>query len=88
MKCPRCQHENRPGAKFCEECGAQLALACAKCRSWIDSDTQALLDLRRAWWVMGTALFRALYHHDAARILERLDGQVVRIGGGANPWAR
>src|SRR5262249_45803797 len=21
MKCPRCQHENRSGAKFCEECG-------------------------------------------------------------------
>ena len=21
MKCPRCQHENRPGAKFCDECG-------------------------------------------------------------------
>jgi GAF domain-containing protein len=21
MKCPRCQHENRPQAKFCEECG-------------------------------------------------------------------
>ena len=22
MHCPRCQHENRPQAKFCEECGA------------------------------------------------------------------
>jgi class 3 adenylate cyclase/tetratricopeptide (TPR) repeat protein len=31
MKCPRCQHENRPGAKFCEECAAPLARACAKC---------------------------------------------------------
>jgi hypothetical protein len=20
MQCARCQHENRPGAKFCEEC--------------------------------------------------------------------
>ncbi len=25
MNCPRCQHENRAGAKFCEECGAPLA---------------------------------------------------------------
>ena len=25
MKCPRCQHENRPSAKFCEECAAPLA---------------------------------------------------------------
>jgi class 3 adenylate cyclase/tetratricopeptide (TPR) repeat protein len=31
LKCPRCQHENRPGAKFCEECAAPLARACANC---------------------------------------------------------
>jgi hypothetical protein len=24
MKCPRCQHVGRPGAKFCEECGTPL----------------------------------------------------------------
>ncbi len=24
MKCPACQHENRPQAKFCEECGTPL----------------------------------------------------------------
>ncbi|HEV8437300.1 MAG TPA: adenylate/guanylate cyclase domain-containing protein, partial [Methylomirabilota bacterium] len=27
----RCQHENRPGAKFCEECGAPLARGCTNC---------------------------------------------------------
>jgi len=31
MKCPRCQHENEAGAKFCEECAAPLARHCAKC---------------------------------------------------------
>ena len=31
MKCPRCQHENRPQAKFCEECATPLARACANC---------------------------------------------------------
>ena len=31
MKCLRCQHENEAGAKFCEECAAPLARACAKC---------------------------------------------------------
>jgi class 3 adenylate cyclase len=31
MKCPRCQHENRPAAKFCEECAAPLARACTNC---------------------------------------------------------
>ena len=33
MKCPRCQHENRSGAKFCEECAALLARTCTNCRS-------------------------------------------------------
>src|SRR2546427_3665913 len=31
MPCPRCQHENEAGAKFCEECAAPLARACAEC---------------------------------------------------------
>ncbi|MGH7331990.1 MAG: zinc-ribbon domain-containing protein [Candidatus Rokuibacteriota bacterium] len=31
MKCPRCQHENPPQAKFCLECGARFAVACAQC---------------------------------------------------------
>jgi hypothetical protein len=31
MRCPRCQHENRPGAKFCEECAAPLARTCTNC---------------------------------------------------------
>jgi class 3 adenylate cyclase/tetratricopeptide (TPR) repeat protein len=31
MKCPRCQAENRAGAKFCEDCGASLAAPCRAC---------------------------------------------------------
>ena len=31
MKCPRCQHDNEPGAKFCENCAAPVARACAQC---------------------------------------------------------
>jgi class 3 adenylate cyclase/tetratricopeptide (TPR) repeat protein len=31
MQCPACQHENEPGAKFCEECAAPLPRACANC---------------------------------------------------------
>src|SRR5262245_29208474 len=31
MKCARCQHENGPGARFCEECASPLARACASC---------------------------------------------------------
>jgi class 3 adenylate cyclase len=31
MKCAKCGHDNRTGAKFCEECGEQLAPVCANC---------------------------------------------------------
>ncbi len=31
MKCPRCQHGNEAGAKFCEECAAPLARTCTHC---------------------------------------------------------
>src|SRR5262252_7552835 len=31
MKCPRCQQENPPQAKFCLECAAPLALRCSNC---------------------------------------------------------
>ena len=31
MNCPRCQHENTPQAKFCEECAAPLARICLTC---------------------------------------------------------
>jgi len=38
MKCPKCQFENREGAKFCKECGAKLELACPKCDAPITPD--------------------------------------------------
>jgi class 3 adenylate cyclase/tetratricopeptide (TPR) repeat protein len=31
MTCPRCRHENPPGAKFCVECASPLQRACARC---------------------------------------------------------
>jgi class 3 adenylate cyclase/predicted ATPase len=31
MKCPQCAFENRPQAKFCEQCAAPLARTCANC---------------------------------------------------------
>jgi class 3 adenylate cyclase/tetratricopeptide (TPR) repeat protein len=33
MKCPKCQHENTRGAKYCEECAAPLTPACGNCGS-------------------------------------------------------
>src|SRR5262245_22679146 len=31
MECPRCQHENPQGARFCEECATPLARTCSSC---------------------------------------------------------
>ncbi len=31
MSCPRCQHPNPPTARFCSNCGANLAVACSAC---------------------------------------------------------
>jgi Double zinc ribbon len=40
MKCPRCQQENRPGAKFCEECAAPLARACVNCGAQLSASAK------------------------------------------------
>jgi len=37
VKCPRCQHENRSGAKFCEECASPLARTCSNCGSQLSA---------------------------------------------------
>jgi class 3 adenylate cyclase len=31
MKCPRCQHDNPQGARYCEECATPLARTCSNC---------------------------------------------------------
>jgi class 3 adenylate cyclase len=31
MRCPACRTENRPGTKYCEECGTKLEAACGQC---------------------------------------------------------
>jgi class 3 adenylate cyclase/tetratricopeptide (TPR) repeat protein len=37
MKCPKCQHENIVGAKFCEECAAPLPRSCVNCGSEVST---------------------------------------------------
>ena len=33
MICPQCGFDNKPGKKFCIECGAKFALKCPECGS-------------------------------------------------------
>ena len=35
MRCPRCQHDNTPRAKFCEECATPLARICPNCSTQV-----------------------------------------------------
>jgi class 3 adenylate cyclase len=39
MKCPKCQYENREGAKFCKKCGNKLELACPSCGHACEPDS-------------------------------------------------
>ncbi len=38
MDCPRCERENRTGARFCLGCGAALPVACPACRRELPAD--------------------------------------------------
>ena len=40
MKCPRCQADNRDGARFCRECGASFAAACPSCGAKLDAGSR------------------------------------------------
>jgi class 3 adenylate cyclase/tetratricopeptide (TPR) repeat protein len=40
MKCPRCQADNRDGARFCRECGATFAAACPSCGAKVEAGSK------------------------------------------------
>ncbi|MFQ5946970.1 MAG: zinc ribbon domain-containing protein, partial [Anaerolineae bacterium] len=44
MKCPRCQQENPPQAKFCLECASPLALTCANCGTQLPAAAKFCLE--------------------------------------------
>jgi class 3 adenylate cyclase/tetratricopeptide (TPR) repeat protein len=48
MHCPRCQRENRPQAKFCEECGASLARSCGHCGAALSTSAKFCTECGRA----------------------------------------
>src|SRR5437899_11086114 len=40
MRCPRCQAENREGARFCRECGATFRARCLSCGAKIEAGSK------------------------------------------------
>jgi len=40
MRCPKCEHENREGARFCRECGSPLERICPQCQHHNEPDAK------------------------------------------------
>src|SRR5690349_15779331 len=40
MRCPRCQAENREGARFCRDCGATFAAVCPDCGTKVEAGSK------------------------------------------------
>src|SRR5438034_8433485 len=40
MKCPRCQAENREGARFCRECGVRFGAVCSGCGAKVEAGSR------------------------------------------------
>src|SRR4029450_6286982 len=40
MTCPRCQVENREGARFCRECGALFGAVCSSCGAKVQAGSK------------------------------------------------
>lgn len=51
MHCPRCQADNRAGARFCRQCGATFAAACSGCGAKIQAGSK-FCDSCGAPWIM------------------------------------
>jgi predicted amidophosphoribosyltransferase len=54
MQCPRCQHENEAGAKFCEECAAPLTRTCIKCGRQLSSSAKFCPECAQPTGMAGT----------------------------------
>jgi len=44
MKCPRCQHENPPQAKYCLDCGTRFAHRCSQCGTELPAGAKFCLE--------------------------------------------
>ena len=93
MLCPRCQHENRPQAKFCEACGTPLAARSGPPAPSYAGVTSALSEALERETATGEILqvisssptdiqpVLDIVAERATRLCEAVDGLVLRIEG-------
>ncbi len=72
MQCARCHHENRPGAKFCEECAAPLARACANCRAPLSATAKFCSECAHPAGQAATARFAVPEAYTPRHLAERI----------------
>jgi len=80
LVCPSCRHENREGAKFCEECGFAFAVAPARAQEQRKTVTVLFCDLTGST-ALGETLDPERLRALLARYFERMKGIVERHGG-------
>src|SRR5215212_2500143 len=78
MTCPSCGHENRAGAKFCEECG--LSFAAASSNEQRKTVTVLFCDITGST-AIGEAIDPERLRALLARYFERMKAIVDRHGG-------
>ena len=80
LVCPSCSHENREGAKFCEECGFSFAAAPARAQEQRKTVTVLFCDLAGST-VLGETLDPERLRALLARYFERMKAIVEGHGG-------
>jgi Double zinc ribbon len=72
MKCPRCQHDNPQGARFCEECAASLGRTCSNCGTALSATAKFCHDCAHSVLVDVHPGLLSRVSNDLARLLCRV----------------
>ena len=80
LVCPSCRHDNREGARFCEECGLSFAAESARAKEQRKTVTVLFCDLAGST-ALGETLDPERLRALLARYFERMQAIVERHGG-------